>query len=108
VNKNGILDAGEDTNHNGKLEPGIPAAVIPTNLTTDANGYATFKIRYGKNYAFWVDTVVTATALVSGTESTRSVPFSLQVLSSDVTNAAVSPPNQVSPFGTVLDCANPN
>ena len=107
VNLNGILDPGEDINGNGKLEPGGPAVLIPTNLTTDTNGFATFKVRYAKNYALWVDTLITATALVSGTESKRSVPYSLQMAASEA-NVTASPANQFSPFGTVLDCANPN
>jgi hypothetical protein len=102
-NRNGILETGEDINTDGRLTPGLPVVLTPAILTTDANGYATFTMNYGKNYAYWLDTEVTAKATVNGTESSKSIKYSLQMLAADATNKA-APANVVSPFGTVADC----
>lgn len=101
LNRNGILDllpTTEDVNGNGFLDPGMPVLISPTTLTTDANGYAVFKLRYGKNYAWWVSTEITARSLVGGTESSKTIPHDLGMLIDDV-NSAATPANSVSPYG---------
>jgi hypothetical protein len=97
VNKNGILDAGEDFNGNVKLDPGNPA-VITSSVTTDALGFGAFTLRYGKNYAWWVNTRITAKSLVSGTESSQTQDYLLEMLVDDAKSAS-TPPNAISPFG---------
>jgi hypothetical protein len=105
-NRNGILDGGEDVNNNGKLEPGLPVVVTPS-VTTDSTGFATFKLRYGENYANWVSTTITARAVVGGTESVRTQTYFLFASAPDM--AADNPPASViSPFGTATSCTNPN
>lgn len=108
-NKNGILDIvlGEDTNGNSVLNPGLPVVISPSSVATDANGYATFKMRFGKNYAYWLDTEVTARSLVGGTESSTTVPYPLQMTASDA-QSPESPANRFSPFGQATVCTNPN
>lgn len=106
--RNGILDSGEDINGNRFLDPGLPVVISPSTLTTDSFGYATFKVRYGKNYAWWVTTQITARALVAGTESSKMVIYDLDMLSSDASNQSNTPANVTSPFGIAMDCANPN
>ena len=108
-NRNGILDTGEDVNGDGKLYPGLPAIITPSLLVTDAKGYATFSLRYGKNYALWVSFDITARALVGGTESSAIVPFVLPMISSEQADEKNTPANYVSPFGTsTSSCTNPN
>lgn len=102
TNKNGTLDAGEDINADGILQPGIPAVITPS-VTTDAQGFGAFTLRYGKNYAWWVSTQITAKSLVSGTESKQIQTYDLEMLSTDATSAS-TPPNVVSPFGTAALC----
>ena len=97
ANRNGILDAGEDFNLNGKLDPGSPAVITPS-VTTDALGFGSFTLRYGKNYAWWVSTQITAKSLVSGTESMQLQNYALEMLADDATSAS-TPANSVSPFG---------
>lgn len=108
VNRSGILDGGEDINGNGVLDPGLPVVLFPASLTTDASGTATFKMRYGKNYALWLTTQITARALVGGTESSKTATYDLEMTFGDAT-AAASPANVISPFGTteVLPRTNP-
>lgn len=106
ANKNGTLDLlplpSEDINGDGILQPGIPAVITPS-VTTDAQGFGTFTLRYGKNYAWWVSTQITAKSLVSGTESKQLQTYDLEMLSTDATSAS-TPPNAVSPFGTAALC----
>jgi hypothetical protein len=117
VNRNGILDPGEDININingvldvtgtAVLDPGLPVALFPSNLTTDSSGYATFKMRFGKNYALWLDTEVTAKALVGGTESSRTVPYNLEMTIDDAKSPG-TPANATSPFGRATVCTDKN
>lgn len=104
-NFNGILDAGEDANSDGRLTPGNPLVVTPSTVTTDAFGFAKLVLRYGKNYAYWVNTRLVARAVVGGTESTQSLNYGpLEMAYAEATTQA-SPANRVSPFGTTADCA---
>jgi hypothetical protein len=105
LNRNGILDPGEDINGNGKLDPGNPA-VITSSVVTDALGFATFTLRYGKNYALWVKTQIAAKSLVGGTESKQTQSYDLEMTLTDATSAG-SPANVVSPFGIANLCTNP-
>ena len=107
ANSNGILDAGEDTNTDGRLTPGLPVVVTPGAVTTDANGYASFSLRYGKNFAWWVNAEITARASVGGTES-KQLSYYMLELDADTATAVATPPNQTSPFGTVASCISPN
>jgi hypothetical protein len=106
-NRNGILDATpvppEDFNRDERLTPGMPVILLPAVLTTDVNGYATFMLNYGKNYAYWLDTEITAKASVSGTESSKTINFSLPMLFDDA-KLPSSPANQDSPFGEATAC----
>jgi len=106
VNRNGILDPGEDRDGNGALTPGLPVVLGPAALTTDANGYGTFQLSYGKNFAYWLSTQITAKASVNGTESSKSINYDLAMLADDA-NSPSSPANQVSPFGYTTACTNP-
>lgn len=106
--RNGVLNSGEDINGNSQLDPGLPVVISPSSLVTDAFGYATFKMRYGKNYALWVTTQITARALVSGTESSKTAIYDLEMTSQDAGNLGATPANVVSPFGIATDCADPS
>lgn len=106
--RNGVLDPGEDINGNSVLDPGLPVVISPSTLTTDASGYGTFKIRYGKNYAWWLTTQITARALVGGTESSKTVTYDLEMLSTDAGNLTSTPANVTSPYGIATDCAIAN
>lgn len=109
VNFNGILNAGEDTNGNGTLTPGNVAVATPGTVTTNSSGLASFDLIYGEQFGYWVDVNLVASATVAGTESKRTQPFSLAVLSSDVTDEANPPASRYSPFGQDTgSCANAN
>lgn len=107
LNFNGVLDAGEDINSDGKLEPGNVVTFSPP-AATDGNGTSTFKIIYGETYAQWVNIDLSATATVTGTEGTNTLRFWLPIASSDITANVSGPAGNPSPFGVATDCSNPN
>ena len=113
ANKNGIFNAGEDFNGNTKLDPGSPAA-ITSSVTTDALGFGSFTLRFGKNYAWWVNAQITAKSLVSGTESIRTHDYPLEMSAADALSAS-TPANAISPFGhgalnlpAAISCSDPS
>jgi hypothetical protein len=128
VNRNGILDVGEDFNGNGLLEPRNIASVVAVpasasldepcgtepagtpasaDVITNSQGRARVCVYYPQNFAEWVETTLTARAPVSGSEFSSSSVFVLDVSADDVDDENIAPPNRFSPFGTDLDCAVP-
>lgn len=98
VNRNGILDTGEDTplaqtagqiaagaiSANGVLSPPQAAGgAIPVTVTTDSNGAATFNLQYPKSSAFFIRDEVTARVTVSGTERSAQTTFTLPMSVAD-------------------------
>ena len=114
---NGVLDAGEDRNGDGRLQPGNVISVTAAGgtggasvgtFTTDATGRATISLIYAESYAPWVKVRLSAAAVVTGTESSTQSDFFVIGLASDFTNKTVPPAGEISPFGQVPDCTNPN
>lgn len=97
-NTNGILDPGEDDNGDNVLWPGNVIAVSPGNIQT-SNGRATISLTYAESYAPWVRLRLTASATVSGTESSTSVEFFVSGSADDFSSVANPPAGVVSPFG---------
>jgi hypothetical protein len=104
LNANGNLDAGEDFNGDGVLTPGNPATPFPGSVTTNAEGRAVFELRYGEQFAPWVNLKLSARASVGGTESTRSIQY-LMVGSATDFNGSNPPAGVRSPYGVSADCA---
>lgn len=111
----GVLDPGEDYNGNGVLTPGNQVAIDGAGtFVTDAGGFATIRLRYAQQYAYWMHVRVRITASVNGTESIADQKWVLEGIADDyeLDNA---PPGRVypdgfigSPFGRASTCANPN
>lgn len=106
-NFNGIVDAYEDGNDNGRLDPGNVASVNPT-ATTDANGFAMATITYAKNFASWTEVTLEARAGTVGNDPPNTVVFFLPGLGGDYSVDNPTVPGAISPFGASSDCANPN
>ncbi len=100
----GNLDAGEDVNNNGKLEPTHDAAVTGSGVT-DENGKITVQVVYPKSRAWWSDQAIEASTTVGGTEYLERTEFTLPVLAADV-NTENSPPNAESPYGIWGSCSD--
>lgn len=106
LNRNLIIDAGEDVIYNipsslcntavateGALiaspiiyaantqldPPQAAAGSLPLSVVTDANGIANFDLTYLKASGIWIEAQVTARTQVLGTESSSSVSFTLPV-----------------------------
>jgi len=108
VNGNLRLDAGEDVNGDGLLTPGNVAAVVVSSdgARTDANGLASIRVNYPKDFGSWVDVRLRVTiTTIAGTEGSDQRSFTLPVLAKDVTGEAIAPPGTPSPFGMAPDCS---
>lgn len=101
INRNGVLEAGEDLNHSATLEPrksDVAVSVIGS-TSTSSSGLAVVQIEYPRNIATWarVRILVSATG-VSGTEGratwTEILPTPITVLTGTGAPAFV-----VSPYG---------
>ncbi|MDY0361564.1 MAG: Ig-like domain-containing protein [Desulforegulaceae bacterium] len=80
-----VMDSGEDVNNNGKLDPArATAGVVPPFVVTDENGVAQFDYIYQKDYAWWIETEITATtSLFGGEETNSSINFILPLAESE-------------------------
>lgn len=118
-NNNGILDPGEDFNGNGRLDPINVAAILTEDgqivnpgksydFTTDSTGRIDFSIRYAKQYANWYMAKVTVTTKVDGSESQQARVIDFPMAIDDADLELGIRPNLNSPFGTRLNCSNPN
>jgi hypothetical protein len=107
INRNNVLESGEDLNGSGALEPFKASVTITPTSTgsnvTDTYGKAYFTLQYGQNYASWEDVVLTFTTTVEGTEGHASYSTGLPVPAATLTATTVTPPFAVSPYNVVLD-----
>ncbi len=102
--KDGNLDAGEDVNGNGKLEPTQDATVTGSGVT-DEKGKIIVQVVYPKNTAWWSDQRIESSTMVGGTEYKEHTTFLLPVLAEDVKGENL-PPNIESPYGTWGSCSD--
>jgi hypothetical protein len=107
VNRNGLLDNGEDIlvpdiGTMGRLDPGQVAAAVVTSegKVTDAFGEAKIVINYPQGYGAWVYYRLRVSINApAGTEGSAVSDFWLPVLAADIQSADISPPGDQSPFG---------
>lgn len=105
INANGSLDAGEDTNGDGRLTPGIIGTIaFPGEDQTDENGQATLEIRYPKAFGPWTDVEISVFGQSAGSEAVESQQFTFSVAAADLTDDASSPPRN--PFGSGTNCTD--
>ncbi|BCO18795.1 hypothetical protein KUC3_16520 [Alteromonas sp. KC3] len=98
INANGILDAGEDSNGDEQLTPGIVGTLTLTNNgVTDENGYAEIEYRYPENYGGWYFSEISVFGQSTGSEAQATTTFQLSVLADDVSDENVRPADN--PFG---------
>ena len=101
INRNGVLEAGEDLNSNGSLEPrkSDVAVSMVGGSATNASGIAVVQIEYPKSLATWarVKILVSATG-VSGTEGRTTWTEILPAPGPDFT-ATTAPAFVYSPYG---------
>lgn len=104
LNNNGNIDAEEDVNGDGRLQPGkVPVASIGNSGKTDSNGKVTVSVRYPENYAPWAVYDIQVTTSVNGSEGRASFEFLLIGTAGDFTNQQVAPAGATSPYGVEVD-----
>ena len=109
VNRNGVLDAGEDNNASGRIEAGNIATAVAQStgsgtFTTDAAGFGIVDVFYPQDHARWVHVTLQATTSVQGTEFAEASNFILSINGEDVDEEAEAPPGVISPFGQSASC----
>jgi hypothetical protein len=87
-------------NEDGQLTPPLSAAgSIPGTVTTDENGVGQFDLVYLKSSAIWIEAEVTASTMVSGTESRGKLRFVLPFMQGDEESlSSESPYNYLIPI----------
>lgn len=103
VNRNGVLETGEDRNGNNVLEPrkSDVAVSMVGSTKTDASGLAILQIEYPKNVASWVQVkILVSAAGVLGTEGRASWTEVLAV-PAEALSANGAPAFVTSPYGFV-------
>jgi hypothetical protein len=111
VNRNGVLDAGEDFNLSGRIEAGNIAAAVPQtgsngSFATDNGGFGIVDVFYAQDHARWVQVTIEATTSVQGTEFAKSSSFVLPINGDDVDDENTVPPGVNSPFGVSTNCGD--
>lgn len=91
INRNGILDPGEDFNSNGGIDAGNVVTVLPGSFTANANGEGLVELRYPQEHGGWLRVEMQARASVQGTEFSEKAFFILEVLADDISDLEQSP-----------------
>jgi hypothetical protein len=107
LNRNGVLEAGEDLDADGRLEPGKPdVTILLLHSKTRADGTAELQLQYPKSYGSWVDAKITVSASgVSGTEGRTSLLVApVPVPAAALKNKDVQPAFVNSPYGIQDGC----
>lgn len=111
VNRNGVLDPGEDANNNGRIEAGNIATAVAQNgnggtFVSDSGGFGIIDVFYPQDHARWVFVTLEATTSVQGTEFAEASNFFLPISAEDIDDMNDSPPGSTSPFGGSMSCAD--
>ncbi len=90
VNRNGLLDAGEDINGNGALEPRKADVIVSYvgGQVTGANGRTTIQVEYPQSVAYWVEYTVKVSTSVSGSEGLVEKSYLTEALQEDIANGS--------------------
>ena len=110
VNRNGVLESGEDANSDGQLWPRKPDVTIRLlSSKTAADGTAQLEITYAKNHGSWVDALITVAASgVSGSEGRATYFVSPVPVDAPSVAKVDSPPAfRRSPYGVSYLCTDP-
>lgn len=109
ANRNDILEAGEDLNGNGVLDPRRPVNFRFVNgATTNEFGQVIVEIIYPKTFGSWVSLDLSARVTVGGSESRARSSLGVLPVSAPEVTAMGAPAFVTSPFGVLAGCNNPN
>lgn len=111
VNRNGVLEVGEDLDSDLRLDPGkSDVSITLLNAKTRADGTAILEVQYAKNFGSWVEAWITVAASgVSGSEGRATYRLSpVPVPSEALTSESNAPAFVESPYGVTASCTDPN
>ena len=96
--RNGFLNAGEDVNGNGIVDPRKADIIVSyaAGNKTDANGQLLVQVTYAQRFATWLAYTVKATTSVGGSEGKTERSFVTDYLKDDEENGSFWTP----PYGT--------
>ena len=106
VNRNNVLDAGEDTNKDGSLTPrksDVALSFVGGVTKTDSSGLALMQLSYPQNLATWLRVKIKVTAGVAGSEGEATYTYVLRAAEEDAANGAFKIP----PYGSSLGKPSP-
>ena len=106
TNRNGALDAGEDLNGDGELDPrkaDVTLSFLGSNVT-GSNGRMAIQVEYPQNVATWLEYTVRVTTNVAGSEGTDAKTYVTTFIVGDDVNGSFL----TSPYGVVGSCFDPN
>jgi hypothetical protein len=106
INRNNVLDAGEDTNKDGSLTPrksDVALSFVGGVTKTDASGLALMQLSYPQNLATWLRVKIKVTAGVAGSEGEATYTYVLRAAEEDASNGAFKIP----PYGSSLGKPSP-
>jgi hypothetical protein len=104
---NGVINPTPPPSGVTPVQTDIPGSVVSTDVgsgTTGVGGSAAVNLIYPKDHAYWVAVALTATATVSGTQSSTTASFVLLGVATDYSNRGTSPPGAISPYGVATSC----
>ncbi len=109
INRNGVLDPGEDNNGSTRIEAGNIATAVAQStgngtFVTDAGGFGIVDIFYPQDHSRWVHVTLEATTSVQGTEFAEASNFILPISGEDLDDENDTPPGGISPFGLSGSC----
>jgi hypothetical protein len=110
VNRNGVLEVGEDLDSDLRLDPGkSDVSITLLNAKTRADGTAVLEVQYAKNFGSWVEAWITVAASgVSGSEGRATYRLSpVPVPSEALTSEQNAPAFVESPYGVTASCTDP-
>ena len=106
INRNNVLDVGEDTNKDGSLTPrksDVALSFVNGVTKTDSSGLALMQLSYSQNLATWLRVKIKVTAGVSGSEGEATYTYVLRAAEEDSSNGAFKIP----PYGSSLGQPSP-
>jgi hypothetical protein len=92
LNRNGLLDNGEDKNNNGQLDPRKADITVsyqtPGITKTNANGVLLIQVEYPQNIATWISYTLKVSVNAAGSEGTAQRAFITNFILGDDTNGS--------------------
>jgi hypothetical protein len=110
INRNAVLEVGEDRDRDGQLEPRkSDVSIRVLNPRTRADGTAEIRLQYAQSFGTWVDAAITVAASgVAGSEGRATYLAAPIPIEAAALDRQGEPAFLISPYGVVPDCTDRN